>query len=74
MRCEGSNIVIHGSGSNPASRQRAMAIQAVLIQLTLSIFEDYLELSYAFTFSLVTKELAFDCSVQLISSYSVLIL
>lgn len=51
-----------------------MAIQAVLIQLTLSIFEDYLELSYAFTFSLVTKELAFDCSVQLISSYSVLIL
>lgn len=42
---EGSDIVIRGSGSNPASRQRAMAIQAVLIQLTLSIFEDNLELS-----------------------------
>ena len=51
-----------------------MAIQAVLIQLMLSIIEDYLELSYAFTFCRVTKELAFDCSVQLISSYSVLIL
>lgn len=45
MRCDGSDIVIRDSGSNLTSKQRAMAIQAVLIQLTLSIFEDYLELS-----------------------------
>lgn len=44
MRCEGIDIVIRDSGSNLANKQRAMAIQAVLIQLTLSIFEDYLEL------------------------------
>ena len=35
MRCEGSDIAISDSGSNPASKQRAMAIQAVLIQLML---------------------------------------
>ena len=32
LRCEGSDIAIRDSGSNPASKQRAMAIQAVLIQ------------------------------------------